>query len=680
MAIQIKRKLGQPTAEDLEGLLEGQPLIELSSGDLYIGGSEKRVGESLVDKEAVKRESFDNKHNNIENGTGDKSTRSLGTDKDNKKVRKISFSYNEIGYTIYTVDPDFIIYKNNGVTEKKYSSNKTFTLADGSSVKYSSNSDGVVEVKIGSNDITNDCTITWGDNNITGDGAIGVGRILTVSGRAAQGFGGYNEVNGEYGVAFGYNGKNYSKQSIASGNAFYVTSKYSSSNNIWASEPSYNTDAESSTNLVTGSQLVVGGKGNFVSGRGIIETGIDKGFDKVVESIIDDETATITGYKLRTANVKNLIQTDSTIQGTISGDYNIVAGYGHISLGNSNAVFGASHKIIGNYHNVNGWDNISFGSANTVSGEHNRVSGESITAIGRNLAVNESYNGTIKPKGTTVVGQFNKAYKNTEESPIFAVGSGTDENNRKNAMEVWETDGLHADSITTRYIKAAEHIDTYSIGANSLIITNSVVVKSTDNTGLITTNHIDTDSISTTFISNRKISNIFEENNSTTVKNATNATTLNSHNSDYYLDYNNFTNKPLIATTIEKNSDALVTSNLMYDKLIDPKNNSLLVVAQVLEDSPYYELGFYIDGLEISESNFAHTISVPEPKNLIDRFIWDLYGLETVYITIPNLGYDLGTPVNMTTGNNKTVFGFIHSSGIYSTRSAFFPLSQREHF
>ena len=70
MAIQIKRKLGQPTSDDLDGLLEGQPLIDLSSGNLYIGGSEKRVGESLVEQERQARQTFENSHDNIENAGG----------------------------------------------------------------------------------------------------------------------------------------------------------------------------------------------------------------------------------------------------------------------------------------------------------------------------------------------------------------------------------------------------------------------------------------------------------------------------------------------------------------------------------------------------------------------------------------------------------------------------------
>lgn len=67
MAIQIKRKHGQPTTDDLNELLEGQPLINLSNGDLYVGGCDKKIGQELVEAESVLRQQeTDTLQSNIE--------------------------------------------------------------------------------------------------------------------------------------------------------------------------------------------------------------------------------------------------------------------------------------------------------------------------------------------------------------------------------------------------------------------------------------------------------------------------------------------------------------------------------------------------------------------------------------------------------------------------------------
>ena len=62
MAIQLKRISTTPTDEQLSSLLDGQALVNLSTGDMYVGGCDKKVGQELV-------EQFETKHN-LENGTG----------------------------------------------------------------------------------------------------------------------------------------------------------------------------------------------------------------------------------------------------------------------------------------------------------------------------------------------------------------------------------------------------------------------------------------------------------------------------------------------------------------------------------------------------------------------------------------------------------------------------------
>ena len=58
MAIQLKRISTTPTDEQLSSLLDGQALVDLSTGDMYVGGCDKKVGQELV-------EQFETKHNYI---------------------------------------------------------------------------------------------------------------------------------------------------------------------------------------------------------------------------------------------------------------------------------------------------------------------------------------------------------------------------------------------------------------------------------------------------------------------------------------------------------------------------------------------------------------------------------------------------------------------------------------
>ena len=118
-------------------------------------------------------------------------------------------------------------------------------------------------------------------------------------------------------------------------------------------------------------------------------------------------------------------------------------GAGSVSLGDSNAIFGNAENFAAGSSNLIdesdrsialGYDNfIDFGTAAIAIGKGNFVTGNASIAFGRNLS-NSVYS-------SLVIGQFNEPVAGSETAwepsdPLFVIGSGTDEHDRRNAWVV----------------------------------------------------------------------------------------------------------------------------------------------------------------------------------------------------------------------------------------------------
>lgn len=156
------------------------------------------------------------------------------------------------------------------------------------------------------------------------------------------------------------------------------------------------------------------------------------------------------------------IDTDGTVVGTgnfiagkgtsINGDYNIVAGLNNAANGSSNSASGAGNSIeSGARNHVSGLRNNVKGYSNTVSGTDNTVDSSSSSCSGLNNTVSGTgnvvggYNNTVSGNNSLVVGeglvsanQDNSVVGkfNTGVNALFAVGCGTDADNRKDALRV----------------------------------------------------------------------------------------------------------------------------------------------------------------------------------------------------------------------------------------------------
>jgi hypothetical protein len=158
----------------------------------------------------------------------------------------------------------------------------------------------------------------------------------------------------------------------------------------------------------------------------------------------------------------------SPIGGAI-GSFNTVNGFGSIAVGDYNVVSGSYNSAFGSQNSVDGFELMTIGFTNTlaltlgatpsqslvvgyfngmnggvsgsiVSGISNSVSGDIVGGTMSTLEASATFGMGLRNKWNyaTVIGRFNS---NTPPSSLlFAIGNGTDQNHRSNAVEVY-TDG-----------------------------------------------------------------------------------------------------------------------------------------------------------------------------------------------------------------------------------------------
>lgn len=132
--------------------------------------------------------------------------------------------------------------------------------------------------------------------------------------------------------------------------------------------------------------------------------------------------------------------------GTVSGDYNFIAGYNTQINGNHNIVAGAGNIAVGNRNAVFGYNNTANEYSNFVDGTSNSVSGSSNIVAGQNNTANGTAN-TVFGVGNsitdntvscnTIIGQYA-----TQGDYYFAIGDG-DQSNRSNVFEVRKNDDIY---------------------------------------------------------------------------------------------------------------------------------------------------------------------------------------------------------------------------------------------
>ncbi|MEO7264328.1 MAG: tail fiber domain-containing protein [Ferruginibacter sp.] len=122
-------------------------------------------------------------------------------------------------------------------------------------------------------------------------------------------------------------------------------------------------------------------------------------------------------------------------QGTASGNYSTAMGFNTIASGDNSTAMGFISKAFGGYSTAIGTNAIALGENSTSMGYYTNANGAVSTTLG--------YYNIAKGFGSTVLGLFNDSILLNNEanfldplSPVFIIGNGVDNNNRKNAMTV----------------------------------------------------------------------------------------------------------------------------------------------------------------------------------------------------------------------------------------------------
>lgn len=118
------------------------------------------------------------------------------------------------------------------------------------------------------------------------------------------------------------------------------------------------------------------------------------------------------------------------------GMYNSLTSYQSIAIGYGNSVDGSSSVILGYANTVGGYNSTVRGSYNIVDASNSHVLGNEHTAgstASRSILVGESLVGEAH---TVTLGRFNESSGTSDT--VVAIGSGTSEYDRGNAMEIRE--------------------------------------------------------------------------------------------------------------------------------------------------------------------------------------------------------------------------------------------------
>lgn len=341
------------------------------------------------------------------------------------------------------------------------------SLASVNALTSSPNENSVINIDRTSNGVID---IGWGaisigaNNTVLGSNAYSVGHKNIVAGDFGAAFGqenvaGYNAIvsgvkNKAYGkssASFGANNEVHGKESFVSGEENIVTATRSivaGSNNTVSDKPNIavfgrENTVSSETSIVAGiNNQVNSGMHNAVFGSAHKVTGGDgmelvSGWDN---KLYGGGYGALIGVRNTNQSGNHNIITGRDNTNT-SGNRNIFSGDTNESAGDNNAIFGNLNKNGGNNNLLSGYQNtITTGSQNIISGSENKInSGNRNTLNGYGNEITGTNNAAFGQghritniDNVTACGMYSEINSNT----LFAVGNGTNTENRNNAFEV----------------------------------------------------------------------------------------------------------------------------------------------------------------------------------------------------------------------------------------------------
>ena len=216
-------------------------------------------------------------------------------------------------------------------------------------------------------------------------------------GKASAAFGRKNYTSGGYSFAAGRENR-VAQYGVAFG-------KLNKVDNTGAAAFGFNNMADGEFSIATGNCTVASGRASFAGGVWLGE--------KDSETVASGDCAFAYGWN---AIASGKCSFAFGAQPRAEGDYAIAMGQGSKAYGSHSIALGT-----GNHISVDGSDSIALGNFNTINYPHTFLLGENL------VGPNTDY--------STIVGRYNSIGDSTNY-PIFAVGNGTSNSDRKNAFEI----------------------------------------------------------------------------------------------------------------------------------------------------------------------------------------------------------------------------------------------------
>ena len=424
MAIQLKRISTTPTGEQLSSLLDGQALVDLSTGDMYVGGCDKKVGQELV-------EQFETKHN-LENGTGTGSLVQKPTTYETILNENVPYVVPYVKYVLhYTAPPTSSTEAKATLVAMGFTDSQADALI--SAVGYANSV--AVGILIGSGFYTQDEAISYittnGNSSTVVSTALVEGQLkeygieptTDLSNRAkssnAFAMGCNSTVNSPGGVAFGIGNIVGDENSPVEGIA-----------SIAAGVRNYNKGRAA---IVAGRNLKNYATSSAMFGSGNSEYKVDG----ISEATKNDQRIYLNNLAEAGGDVEGSGDNRVGITGVNKGFNSLLCGYGHWNGAMNSSILG-NQNIIGendvnpgvpcaNNFIGNGFNNFIDGGGNcAIFGRYNII---------RNSHDTNLFGHALETKGRhykTIVGIYNDDKNYT----LFEVGNGTAPNDRRNAFEV----------------------------------------------------------------------------------------------------------------------------------------------------------------------------------------------------------------------------------------------------
>ena len=236
-----------------------------------------------------------------------------------------------------------------------------------------------------------------------------------------------NKANGINSHAQGFNTQ-------ANGDESHAEGGYTQANGNWSHAEGYSTQADGDHSHAEGHYTKANGLNSHAEGSGTQANG-DQSHAQGYNSIAQGQNSHASGYgdtNPTTINIANW-DTNKNFNAAI-GNNSFVHGKNNLVTNDVSVAFGNANKVTGQY-------SVAFGHENTVAGAQTFAAGHT-NEVARHKSVALGLGNKLEIggyEGRVAVGRYN----NDINSPIFAVGIGTSDTNRKNGIEVYDNGNLH---------------------------------------------------------------------------------------------------------------------------------------------------------------------------------------------------------------------------------------------